>query len=87
MQHWSQLGIRNWRAKPGRMAGALGAIALGVGVVVWVTCAHESVRGALRDQVWFWIGRSHLSVESAYGAEGTVFQKISRGAEQGFILC
>jgi len=50
---------------------------LGVGVVIWVTCAHESVRGALRDQVWFWIGRSHLSVESAYGAEGTVFQKIS----------
>jgi len=82
MQHWSQLGTRNWRAKPGRTAGALGAIALGVGVVIWVTCAYESVRGALRDQVWFWIGHSHLSVESVYGAEGTVFQKISDEAKR-----
>ena len=77
MRHWWQLGTRNWRAKPGRTARALGAIALGVGVVVWVTCAYESVRLALRDQVWFWIGRSHLSVEGAYGEQGTVLQAIA----------
>jgi ABC-type antimicrobial peptide transport system permease subunit len=77
MRHWSQLGTRNWFAKPGRTAAALAAIALGVGVVVWVTCAYESVRLALTDQVWFWIGRSHLSVESMYGNDGTVYQKIA----------
>ncbi|MBI4582152.1 MAG: FtsX-like permease family protein [Planctomycetes bacterium] len=77
MRHWSQLGIRNWFAKPGRTAAALAAIALGVGVVVWVTCAYESVRLALTDQVWFWIGRSHLSVESVYGNEGTVYEEIA----------
>src|SRR5687768_18335605 len=76
MKHWSQLGIRNWLVKPGRTAGALAAIALGVGVVIWVTCAYESVRLALMDQVWFWTGRSHLSVESVYGAEGTVSQAL-----------
>ncbi len=77
MRHWSLLGIRNWRVKPGRTIGAIGAIALGVGVVVWVTCAYESVRMALRDQMWLWVGRSHLSVESKYGANGTVFHSIA----------
>ncbi|HON68153.1 MAG TPA: ABC transporter permease, partial [Phycisphaerae bacterium] len=77
MRHWSLVGIRNWSAKPGRTAAALAAIALGVGVVVWVTCAYESVRLALTDQVWFWIGRSHLAVESVYGNEGTVYQEIA----------
>ena len=77
MRHWLLLSIRNWSAKPGRTAAALTAIALGVGVVIWVTCAYESVRLALSDQVWFWIGRSHLSVESMYGAEGTVIEDIA----------
>lgn len=77
MRHWSQLGIRNWLVRPGRTAGALAAIALGVGVVIWVTGAYESVRQALRDQVWFWTGRSHLSIESVYGPEGTVFQSLA----------
>src|SRR5262245_31046931 len=76
MRHWSQLGIRNWRVRPGRTAGGLAAIALGVGVVIWVTCAYESVRLALQDQVWLWTGRSHLSIESAAGAEGTIQQKL-----------
>ncbi len=76
MRHWSQLGIRNWRVRPGRTAGGLAAIALGVGVVIWVTCAYESVRLALQDQVWFWTGRSHLSVESPAGPEGTIQQSL-----------
>lgn len=76
MRHWLQLGIRNWRVRPGRTAGGLAAIALGVGVVIWVTCAYESVRLALQDQVWLWTGRSHLSVESSSGPEGTIEEKI-----------
>jgi len=82
MRHWLQLGIRNWRAKPGRTLGAAGAVAIGVGVVIWVTCAYESVRLALSDQVWFWIGRSHLSVESVYGPQGTVYQSIADDARR-----
>ncbi|HOW70310.1 MAG TPA: FtsX-like permease family protein [Phycisphaerae bacterium] len=77
MRHWWQLGTRNWRARPGRTAGALAAIALGVGVVIWVTCAYESVRLALRDQVWLWVGKSHAAIESGYGADGNVFQSVS----------
>ncbi len=77
MRHWLQVGIRNWRVKPGRTAGAVGAIALGVGVVIWVTSAYESVRLALEDQAWLWIGQSHLSVESVYGQNGTVNQHLA----------
>ncbi|MEP0841732.1 MAG: ABC transporter permease [Phycisphaerae bacterium] len=76
MRHWLQLGTRNWRVRPGRTACALAAIALGVGVVVWVTCAYESVRRALEDQVWFWIGRAHLSVESVYGMYAVIPERI-----------
>ena len=77
MRHWWQLGIRNWRVKPGRACGAVLAVAIGVGVVIWVTCAYESVRLALSDQVWLWIGRSHLTVESSYGGQGTVYESIA----------
>jgi len=82
MRHWSQIGIRNWRVKPGRTAGAIVAIALGVGVVVWVTCAFQSARLALLDQAWFWIGKSHIAVESVYGAEGSVFQSITQDVKK-----
>lgn len=77
MRHWLQVGIRNWRVKPGRTAGAVGAIALGVGVVIWVTSAYESVRLALKDEIWFWIGQSHLSVESVFGQNGQVNQHLA----------
>ncbi len=77
MRHWWQLAIRNWRAKPGRTALATVAIALGVGVVVWVTGAYESIRQSVAEQVWTWIGRSHLAVESMYGQWGTVFESVA----------
>lgn len=76
MQHWWQLATRNWRAKPGRTALATIAIALGVGVVVWVTGAYESIRLSVADQVWTWIGKSQLGVESTYGQFGTVYESV-----------
>ncbi len=82
MRHWSQVGTRNWRVKPGRTLGAIAAVALGVGVVIWVTSAYQSVRLALRDHAWLWIGKSHLSVESMYGTSGTVFQSIAEQARE-----
>jgi putative ABC transport system permease protein len=76
MRHWSQLAIRNWRAKPGRTILATLAIALGVGVVIWVTGIYESIRQSVATQVWTWLGKSHLSVESTYGRYGTVYESI-----------
>ena len=77
MRHWWHIGTRNWSAKPGRTAAGIIAIALGVGVVVWVNGAYESVRQALRDQVWFWIGGHHLSIESTYGPIGVIDASIA----------
>jgi ABC-type lipoprotein release transport system permease subunit len=82
MRHWLQVGIRNWRVKPGRTLGAIAAVALGVGVVIWVTSAYESVRLALRDRAWMWIGKSHLSLESMYGLTGTVLQPVADEARE-----
>ena len=77
MQPWSLLAIRNWRARPGRSAGTVAAIALGVGTVVWVTCSYESVSRGINDQVVDrWVGRSHLSVESPLGHWGHVDQPL-----------
>ena len=77
MRHWSQIAIRNWRAKPGRTAGAVMAIALGVGVVVWVTSSYASVHQAIEQQVWTWIGESDLTVESMLGYRGTIRQETA----------
>ncbi len=67
MRHWLQLATRNWRTKPARTVLTSGAIALGVGVVVWVTCCYESVRLSVTDAVLEWIGRSHLMIEPVEG--------------------
>ena len=78
MRHWSQIAIKSWRAKPGRTAGAVAAIALGVGVVVWVTCTYESVKRSLEQQVWTWIGESHLTLESMWGHRGFIPRSLTR---------
>ncbi len=67
MRHWSQLATRNWPASPGRTATTILAVALSVGMVVWITCCYESLRRTVNDWVWNWVGRSHLSVESPPG--------------------
>lgn len=65
-QEWL-LTTRNWRAKPARTALSVGAVALGVAVVVWVTCCYESVSIKVTEVVLEWIGRSHIMVEPVEG--------------------
>lgn len=72
MRRWWQLGIRNWRAKPTRSLAAVAAIALGVGVVVWVTTSYESVRVSLEERVWAWVGSTHLTAQSPLGHWGVI---------------
>ncbi len=61
------LATRNWRTKPARSVLAVLSVALGVGVVVWVTCCYESVRLKVTEVVLEWIGRSHVIVEPEMG--------------------
>lgn len=65
-QEWL-LTTRNWRAKPARTALSVGAVALGVAVVVWVRCSYESVSIKMTEVVLEWIGRSHIMVEPVEG--------------------
>lgn len=67
MQHWSRLATRNWRVKQVRTAGAVLAIALGVGAVVWVSCCYESVRRTVMEWAGMYVGRSHINIESYLG--------------------
>lgn len=67
MPHWLLLATRNWRTKPARSTLAVLSVALGVGVIVWVTCCYESVRLKVTDVVLEWIGRSHVIVEPDLG--------------------
>ena len=67
MLHWSLLVTRSWRTKPARSMLAILSVALGVGVVVWVTCCYESVRLKVTEVVLEWIGRSHIVVEPERG--------------------
>ncbi len=66
MRHWSLLGTRNLRVKPGRTAGAALAVALGVAIVVWITSAYQSFIASIGDQIQGWVGRSQISVEPSY---------------------
>lgn len=67
MRHWSQLATRNSLAKPVRTIGAILAIALGTGSVIWVTCCYESVRQAATQWAGGYIGRSQINIESTLG--------------------
>ena len=67
MRHWLQLATRNWRVKRVRTAGAVLAIALGVGAVVWVGCCYESVRQTVMGWAGNYVGRSHVNIESPLG--------------------
>ncbi len=67
MRHWSQLAINNLRAKRVRTLGAVLAIALGAGAVVWVTCVYDSVRRTVLEWAGTYVGASHINLESPLG--------------------
>ena len=76
MRHWWQLATRNWQTRPARAVLASSAVALGVGVVVWVTCCYESVRVSVTEAVLEWIGRSHVIVEPIEGVWAVFDQEV-----------
>lgn len=76
MRHWLQLATRNWRVKWVRTAGAVLAIALGTGAVVWVTCCYESVRQTMMEWAAGYVGRSHITIQSPLGKYDVLPQRI-----------
>lgn len=82
MGSWWQLAIRNWRQAPGRTATALLAVALGVSVVVWVTCSYESVSQTVTGWIFAYIGYSHLTVETHIGQWGTLSEEVAGEVSQ-----
>ena len=77
MRHWSQLATRNWPASPGRTATTVLAVAISVGMVVWITCCYESLWRTINDWVLDWVGRSHLTVESPLGKWGNFPDQVA----------
>lgn len=77
MRHWSQLATRNWRARASRTLGSLAAIALGTGVVVWVTCCYESVTQAINRWSLEYIGKAHITVQSPFGRHEAIPQRLT----------
>lgn len=82
MRHWSRLATRNWSIKPLRALGAALAIALGTGVVVWVTCCYESVRVAVREWANDYIGAADVTVTSPAGKYDVLPQRMVAAIEQ-----
>jgi len=76
MRHWLQLATRNWRVKRVRTAGAVLAIALGTGAVVWVTCCYESVRRTVLDWAASYVGGAQVTIQSPLGRYDTLPQRI-----------
>jgi len=72
MNHWGSLTFRTWRRRPGRMAGAILAIALGVAVVVWIASCYASARSWVSDLVYGWVGHTHIYVRSPLGKWGVL---------------
>ncbi|MCA9245025.1 MAG: ABC transporter permease [Phycisphaerales bacterium] len=62
-----RLAIRNWLAKPLRTTGAILAIALGTGSVVWVTSSYEAVRQAVFEWAGDYVGAAHITVSALGG--------------------
>ncbi len=70
MGYSRQLAFHTWRQRPGRLAGAILAIALGVAVVVWISSCYESARRWVNDLVHDWVGHAHVFVRSPLGKWG-----------------
>lgn len=76
MQHWSQLATRDLRTRRVRTLGAILAIALGVGSVIWVMCCYESVRQTVTRWAGNYVGKSHINVESPLGKYDQIKQAL-----------
>ncbi len=78
---WLRLGLRNWQVKRVRTTGAILAIALGTGAVVWVSCCYESVRRTVMTWAAGYVGSSHVSVQSSWGKYDTLPQRLVNKVE------
>lgn len=78
---WPGLATRNWRLRRLRTGGAVLAIALGTGAVVWVTCCYESVRATVMQWAGSFVGKSHITIESAWGKYDTLPQRLVQQIE------
>lgn len=82
MRHWSRVAIRNWQARRTRTVGAVIAIALGVGAIVWVNCAYESFRQTALTWARGYIGNAHITVTSALSRYDQIPQRLVNRIEQ-----
>lgn len=73
-----RLAIRNWLAKPLRTTGAILAIALGTGSVVWVTSSYEAVRQAVFEWADDYVGAAHVSVGALGGRYDVVPESFAK---------
>lgn len=78
MRHWLQIATRNWLTRPARTGLAVLATALGVGIVVWVTCCYESVNRSVTALVLEWIGHSHVIIEPVEGRWAVFHDDVER---------
>ncbi|MEW6252236.1 MAG: ABC transporter permease [Planctomycetota bacterium] len=81
-RHWVWMAGRNWRVKRVRTAGAVLAIALGTGAVVWVTCCYESVRRTVLEWAGGFIGKSHVTIQHPLGKYDTFPQRLVGKVEE-----
>ncbi len=77
MGYARQLAFRTWKQRPGRTAGAILAIALGVAVVVWIASCYASARTWVTDLVYGWVGRTHVYVRSPLGKWGRLDKRVA----------
>lgn len=82
IQPWWQLSTQSWRTRPGRTALTLFAVALGAGIVVWVTSCYESVRRSVTQVVLEWIGSSHVIIEPVEGVWAVFDQSLELAVAQ-----
>ncbi len=72
----ARLALSHWRARPGRSLGALLAITIGVGAVIWVACCYESIRQSVYRWSSGYIGNAHITINSPLGRFDQLPQRI-----------
>ncbi len=85
LRSWRWLGwlaFSHWRARPGRSIGALLAITIGVGAVIWVACCYESIRQSVNRWATGYVGKAHVTINSPLGRFDQLPQRIVARLEQ-----